>query len=392
MKQTDFDTYLLPAYKRLAVSFVRGNNATLWDSEGKDYIDLAAGVAVCSVGHGNRRLARAISDQAAKIIHVSNLYRIAPQEECARRIVELSGYDMRCFFGNSGTEVNEGAIKIARKYGEVEGRAKRYKIITLENSFHGRTITALKATGQVAKHDYFGPYPDGFVYAANVEEIESLIDETTVAVMIELVQGEGGVQPLDKQKVQNLSALLKSKDILLIVDEVQTGIYRCGSFLASHVYGITPDVITLAKGLGGGVPIGVVMTRLKEIFSYGDHGSTFGGNYLSTVAANEVLDILETYNKSGEMMEHQNYFETSLESFASYYPDVFTERVGIGMMQGLRVIDGEVLSKIIDSAFELGVLVIKSGRNTLRFVPPLTISKSEMDEGFRRLNSAMQHG
>jgi len=383
--------YLLSTYKRQEVSFERGDNATLWDSEGKEYIDFAAGVAVCSVGHGNRRLARAISDQAAKIIHVSNLYRIEPQEECARRIVELSGYDMRCFFGNSGTEVNEGAIKIARKYGEIEGRAKRYKIITLENSFHGRTITALKATGQVAKHDYFGPYPDGFVYAANVEEIESLIDETTVAVMIELVQGEGGVQPLDKQKVQNLSALLKSKDILLIVDEVQTGIYRCGSFLASHYYGITPDVITLAKGLGGGVPIGVVMTRLKDIFSYGDHGSTFGGNYLSTAAANEVLDILEAYNKSGEMMEHQKYFETSLESFASHYPDIFTERVGIGMMQGLRVIDGEVLSKIIDLAFEIGVLVIKSGRNTLRFVPPLTISKSEMDEGFRRLNSAIQH-
>ncbi|ADR35403.1 acetylornithine aminotransferase apoenzyme (plasmid) [Sulfuricurvum kujiense DSM 16994] len=384
--------YLLSTYKRQEVCFERGDNATLCDSEGKEYIDFAAGVAVCSVGHGNCRLARAISDQAAKILHVSNLYRIEPQEECARRIVELSGYDMRCFFGNSGTEANEGAIKIARKYGERDGSIKRYKIITLENSFHGRTITALKATGQASKHDYFGPYPDGFVYAANVEEIESLIDETTVAVMIELVQGEGGVQPLDKQKVQNLSALLKSKDILLIVDEVQTGIYRCGSFLASHYYGITPDVITLAKGLGGGVPIGVVMTRLKEIFSYGDHGSTFGGNYLSTVAANEVLDILEAYNKSGEMMEHQNYFETSLKSFALHYPDIFTERVGIGMMQGLRVIDSEVLSKIIDSAFEIGVLVIKSGRNTLRFVPPLTISKSEMDEGFRRLNSAMQHG
>lgn len=382
--------YLLSTYKRQEVSFERGDNATLWDSEGKEYIDFAAGVAVCSVGHGNRRLARAISDQATKIIHVSNLYRIAPQEECARRIVELSGYDMRCFFGNSGTEVNEGAIKIARKYGEVEGRAKRYKIITLENSFHGRTITALKATGQVAKHDYFGPYPDGFVYAANVEEIESLIDETTVAVMIELVQGEGGVQPLDKQKVQNLSALLKSKDILLIVDEVQTGIYRCGSFLASHVYGITPDVITLAKGLGGGVPIGVVMSRIKDIFYHGDHGSTFGGNYLSTTAANEVLDILEEYSQRGELIDHQNYFEMSLERFASAYPGIFTERVGIGMMQGLRVIDGEVLSKIIDSAFEIGVLVIKSGRNTLRFVPPLTISKSEMDEGFRRLNIAMQ--
>lgn len=389
MKQTDFDTYLLPAYKRQTVCFERGDNATLWDSEGKEYIDFAAGVAVCSIGHGNVRLARAISDQAAKIIHVSNLYCIEPQAECARHIVSLSGYDMKCFFGNSGTEANEGAIKIARKYGVRDGKIKRYKIITLENSFHGRTITALKATGQVAKHDYFGPYPDGFVYATNVEEIESLIDEYTVAVMIELVQGEGGVQPLDPQNIQSLALLLKSKDILLIVDEVQTGVYRCGSFLASHTYGITPDVITLAKGLGGGVPIGVVMTRLKNIFSYGDHGSTFGGNYLSTVAANEVLNILEEYNQSGELMDHQNYFETSLKRFAMEYPNIFMERVGIGMMQGLRVIDGDTLSKIVDTARDSGVLVIKSGKNTLRFVPPLTISKNELDEGFRRLKIAM---
>lgn len=389
MKQTDFDTYLLPTYKRQAVSFERGDNATLWDSEGREYIDFAAGVAVCSVGHGNACLARAISDQAAKIIHVSNLYCIEPQAECARRIVSLSGYDMKCFFGNSGTEANEGAIKIARKYGERDGSIKRYKIITLENSFHGRTITALKATGQASKHDYFGPYPDGFVYAANVEEIESLIDEYTVAVMIELVQGEGGIQPLNPVAVQRLARSLKSKDILLIVDEVQTGVYRCGSFLASHVYGITPDVITLAKGLGGGVPIGVVMSGIKDIFSHGDHGSTFGGNYLSIAAANEVLDSLEAYSQSGELAEHQNYFETSLERFASEYPGIFTERVGIGMMQGLRVIDGDTLANIIDLAVETGVLVIKSGKNTLRFVPPLTISKSEIDEGFRRLNLTM---
>ncbi|WP_295055838.1 aminotransferase class III-fold pyridoxal phosphate-dependent enzyme [Sulfuricurvum sp.] len=381
--------YLLSTYKRQEVCFERGDNATLWDGDGKEYIDFAAGVAVCSVGHGNYRLARAISDQVAKIIHVSNLYRIEPQEECARRIVELSEYDMRCFFGNSGTEVNEGAIKIARKYGEVDGKVKRYKIITLKNSFHGRTITALKATGQVAKHDYFGPYPDGFVYAASVEEIESLIDEYTVAVMIELVQGEGGVQPLNLVAVQRLALSLKSKDILLIVDEVQTGVYRCGSFLASHIYGITPDVITLAKGLGGGVPIGVVMSGIKDIFSYGDHGSTFGGNYLSSASANEVLDILEEYSQRGELIDHQNYFETSLERFASAYPSIFTERVGIGMMQGLRVIDGNTLSKIINIAVETGVLVIKSGKNTLRFVPPLTISKSEIDEGFRRLNLVM---
>ena len=282
----NFDNYVLPTYGRQNVSFVKGKNSVLVDSEGKEYIDFAAGIAVCSVGHGNERLSKAICDQVSNLIHVSNLYYIEPQAECARKIVEISGYDMKCFFANSGAEANEGAIKIARKYGEIDGQTKRYKIITLEHSFHGRTITALKATGQEAMHNYFGPFPDGFVYAKTVEEVESLLDDHTVAVMIELVQGEGGVQPQDRQKIQALEKLLKSRDILLMVDEVQTGIYRTGEFLASNLYGINPDVITLAKGLGGGVPIGVVMTSKKDIFKAGDHGSTFGGNYLSTAAAN----------------------------------------------------------------------------------------------------------
>ncbi|MFZ5373984.1 MAG: aminotransferase class III-fold pyridoxal phosphate-dependent enzyme, partial [Campylobacterota bacterium] len=204
----NFENYVLPTYGRQNVSFVKGVNARLIDSEGKEYVDFAAGIAVCSVGHGNDRLTKAICEQASRLIHVSNLYLIEPQAECARRIVEQSGYDMKCFFGNSGAEANEGAIKIARKYGEENGQPKRYKIITLQHSFHGRTITALKATGQESMHNYFGPFPDGFVYAKNIDEIESLLDDHTVAVMIELVQGEGGVQPQDRQKVQALAALL----------------------------------------------------------------------------------------------------------------------------------------------------------------------------------------
>jgi acetylornithine aminotransferase len=296
---------------------------------------------------------------------------------------------MKCFFGNSGAEANEGAIKIARKYGEVEGQPKRYKIITLDHSFHGRTITALKATGQESMHNYFGPFPDGFVYAKNIDEIESLLDDHTVAVMIELVQGEGGVQPQDRAKVQALAALLKSRDILLMVDEVQTGIYRTGEFLASNLYEIEPDVITLAKGLGGGVPIGVVMTGKKDIFAPGDHGSTFGGNYLSTAAANEVLDILEELKGSGELDEHLLYFETALAKFASSHPAIFLEHVGLGMMRGLRVCDADTLGKVINAARQAGVIVLKAGRNTLRFLPPLTITKADIDEGFVRLEKAI---
>ena len=294
--------YVLPTYARQDLSFVSGDNARLTDDKGREFIDFTSGIGVVSVGHANARVSQAICEQVSRITHISNLYLIEPQAQCAKKIVDLSGYDMKCFFGNSGAEANEGAIKIARKYGEVDGEPKRYKIITLEHSFHGRTITTVKATGQVAMHNYFGPFPDGFTYAKSIDEIEGMIDDHTIAVMIELVQGEGGVQPLDREKIRTLSAMLKRKDVLLIVDEVQTGVYRTGEFLASNLYEIEPDIITLAKGLGGGVPIGVVMTAKKEVFSAGDHGSTFGGNYLSTVAANSVLDILESYKISGTWM------------------------------------------------------------------------------------------
>jgi len=383
------EKYILPTYTRNYTNFVSGKNAVLKDDTGKDYIDFTSGIAVVSVGHGNEKVAKAICDQVSNITHISNLYVIEPQVKCAERIVKQSGYDMKCFFANSGAEANEGAIKIARKYGEVEGQVKRYKIITLDQSFHGRTITALKATGQEAMHNYFGPFPDGFAYAKDIDAIESMLDEHTVAVMIELVQGEGGVQPLDKQKVQALAKVLKAKDILLMVDEVQTGIYRTGEFLASNLYEIEPDVITLAKGLGGGVPIGVVMTTKKDIFKAGDHGSTFGGNYLSTAAANAVLDILENEKNSGELDRIFIKFGIHLDELFNKYPNLFTHSVGFGLMRGLRVKDADTLSSIIKSAFEKGVLVLKAGRNTLRFLPPLTISDAEIIEGFKRLDEAL---
>ena len=381
--------YVLPTYARQDLSFVRGENARLYDSEGREFIDFTSGIGVASVGHGNPRTAKAICEQVSRITHISNLYLIEPQAECARRIVQQSGYDMKCFFGNSGAEANEGAIKIARKYGEVDGEVKRYKIITLEHSFHGRTITALKATGQESMHNYFGPYPDGFAYAKSIDEIEGLIDGHTVAVMIELVQGEGGVQPLERAKVQALEKMLKSRDILLMVDEVQTGVYRTGEFLASNLYGIEPDVITLAKGLSGGVPIGVVMTSKKEIFGPGDHGSTFGGNYLSTTAANAVLDELEAYKQSGRLDEAFLYFDKLLGELHEANPALFAEKVGFGMMRGLRVKDAATLAAIIGAARNEGLLVLKAGRNTLRMLPPLTITREEMDEGFDRLRRAL---
>ncbi|ABB44532.1 acetylornithine aminotransferase [Sulfurimonas denitrificans DSM 1251] len=378
--------YVLPTYARADVEFVSGNNAIVVDANGKKYIDFASGIAVCSVGHANKRVNDAICKQLSNITHTSNLYYIAPQAKAAQKIVEASGYDMKCFFGNSGAEANEGAIKIARKFGEKDGELKRYKVITLQHSFHGRTITTVKATGQEKMHNYFGPYPDGFVYADNIDHVASLVDDHTCAVMIELVQGEGGVQPLDRDSVQKLAKFLKEKNVLLIIDEVQTGIYRTGKFLASNYYDIKPDVVTLAKGLGGGVPIGVVMTTLKDVFGAGDHGSTFGGNFLSTTAACEVVDILNEMNESGELQKGIDYFDSELEKFYNAHRDIFTSKVGIGMMCGLRVKDGDTLTKIISNAREEGVIVLKAGRDTLRLLPALTITKEEIDEGFTSLN------
>ena len=379
----------MPTYARADIEFVSGDNATLMDSHGRDYIDFTSGIGVVSIGHGENVLARTLSDQAKKIIHISNLYYIEPQERAAKKIVEASGYDMNCFFGNSGAEANEGAIKIARKYGEVDGQPKRYKIITLKHSFHGRTITTVKATGQEAMHNYFGPYPDGFVYAETIDDIAGQIDDHTVAVMIELIQGEGGVQPVDKEKVKRLAAFLKERDILLIVDEVQTGVYRTGEFTASQLYGIEPDIITLAKGLGGGVPIGVVMSAKKDVLGPGDHGSTFGGNYLSSTAAMTVVDFLNHYKESGALDEMIIAFSQKLEEVQAAHSDIFSEAVGFGLMRGLRMKDAETLANLINLARENGVMVLRAGRNTLRFLPPLTITKEEMDEGFIRLEKAI---
>ena len=389
LEQIDKD-YILHSYARNYTNFVKGDNATFYDDKGKDYIDFSSGIGVCSVGHGNKRVANAICNQAQNLIHTSNLWLIEPQALLAKRIVELSGYDMRVFFANSGAEANEGAVKIARKYGYENFENKRYKIITLEHSFHGRTITTVKATGQEKMHSpSFSPYPDGFVYVKSVREIYKNIDDETVAVMIELVQGEGGVEPFSIDDIKVLSKELKSRGLLLIVDEVQTGVYRSGEFLASNYYGIQPDIITLAKGLGGGVPIGAVMTNLKDIFKPGDHGSTFGGNFLCTKASLEVLDILNDEYSNGNIKDRVDMFDSYLTKLCNSLPEFFEKSVGLGLMRGLRCKSDKIQTDIINSAFNEGVIVLKAGRNTVRFLPPLTISEDEIKEGFKRLELAL---
>ena len=379
---------LMNNYSRADVGFIKGKGAVLWDKNGKDYIDFASGIGVCALGHSHKGVAKVIAKQAKTLLHTSNLYNIAPQAKLANKISNLLGGGYELFFANSGAEANECAIKLARKFGFSKGR--KSEIISLKNSFHGRTIATLAMTGQDRFHpDEFGAYPDGFKFYDSIDDIIANLNENTAAVIIELVQGEGGINPLDKDKVQNLAKILNQKDILLITDEVQCGVYRTGEFVTSKLYDIVPDIITFAKGLGNGVPISACATR-KSIFSPGDHGSTFGGGFLVTAVSEYVLDRLDELKNSGKLDKIIAKFEKKIDKLIEENSDIFLKRVGIGLMQGVVLKDSNLLSQIVSEALENRVLVLKSGDRTLRFLPPLNLSKKEMKEGFTRLKKAIR--
>lgn len=378
---------LMNNYSRASVGFVSGKGATLWDKGGKDYIDFASGIGVCALGHSHKGVEKVISKQAKTLLHTSNLYNITPQSKLADKISNMLGGGYELFFANSGAEANECAIKLARKFGFIKGR--KSEIISLKNSFHGRTIATLAMTGQDKFHpDEFGAYPDGFKFYDDIDEIIKNLNQNTTAVIIELVQGEGGINPLDKAKVQELARILKQRDILLITDEVQCGVYRTGEFVTSKLYDITPDIITFAKGLGNGVPIGACASRVS-IFKPGDHGSTFGGGFLVTSVAEYVLSQLSRLKNSGKLDKKIAKFEKNLDKLVEQNSDIFLKRVGLGLMQGIVVKDSNLLSKIVSKALECGVLVLRSGDSTLRFLPPLNLSKKEMKDGFTRLKLAI---
>ena len=381
--------YLMDNFARVNVALVRGEGSIVYDETGKDYVDFGAGIGVNCLGHANEIVLEAIGTQAAQIIHGSNIYRILPQEALAQKISELLGYRTYAVFCNSGAEANEAAIKMARKYGTVNFPNKKFEILTLRNSFHGRTLATLQATGQDKFHpEIFAPYMPGFKFFDDIEEIIAHIDENSVAVMIELVQGEGGIKPLDKASVQKLAAVLKEKKLLLITDEVQCGVYRTGEFATSQIYGIRPDIITFAKGLAGGVPIGACVAQ-QNIFAPGEHGSTFGGNFLATSTALAVLSQLQFLKASGKLDKTIKRFIKKLDGLAADYPSLIEKRVGLGLMQGLVLRDEKNLSEIFNKALQNGLLILKSGKCTLRFLPALNIKKSEIKEGFARLRKSL---
>ena len=372
--------YVMNTYGRFPIALDHGEGATLWDIEGKKYIDLASGIGVNCMGYNNPAIVDAITNQAHKLTHVSNLFTTEPMVQVAKKLVEKTHLNGKVFFANSGAEANEGAIKLARKYSFDKYGEGRYKIVTLVNSFHGRTVTTLKATGQDRFHNYFFPFTEGFDYAAanDVDSVRHKADEMTCAVMMELVQGEGGVLPLEKEFVHQVEAFCRERDILLIIDEVQTGIGRTGSLFCFQQYGIRPDVVTMAKGLGGGVPIGAVLAAesCSNVLTPGTHATTFGGTPLVCAAANAVLDTVGDGQFLAQVKEKGEYLKNGILSIDS--PNILGVR-GMGLMLGIIVEDGKHAA-YANKLIEKGVLALTAGKNAVRLLPPLTISREEMDE------------
>ena len=385
LKEMD-QTYVMQTYNRFPVDIDHGKNATLYSLSGKEYIDFTSGIGVCSLGCADPRWVQAITDQAGKLGHISNLYYTQPGPKLAKALCQRTG--MACaFFGNSGAEANEAMIKLARKYSFDKYGKGRSTIITLNHSFHGRTITTLTATGQPAYHNYFFPLNEAFRYADPTWE--SILEQTgddVCGIMMELIQGEGGVNPLDKELVQRVAQLCQEKDWLLLIDEVQTGVGRTGSLFAFQQYGIQPDVSTFAKGIAGGLPMGGILANetCAKVLTAGTHGSTFGANPIAAAAACTILDILDDQMME-EVKAKGQYLRGGILALNS---PCLGNVVGMGLMLGVDV-KGERTNKELASLLaENGLLVLTAGPR-LRLLPPLTITKEEMDKGLAILKQTL---
>jgi len=382
------EQYVMHSYGRFPVAIDHGKGATVWDVEGKEYIDFTSGIGVCSLGHGDEGWVKAVADQAAKLAHISNLYYAEPYVQAAQRLCTRTGM-ANVMFGNSGAEANEAMIKLARKYSFDKYGKGRGTVITLHNSFHGRTITTLAATGQEKFHNYFFPFTEGFRYAdANdLDSVEAVAGHDVCAVMVELVQGEGGVLPLDKEFVQKTAQLCAKRDWLFLVDEVQTGVGRTGSLFAFQQYGIQPDVVSFAKGIAGGLPFGGVMAneKCRNVFAPGTHGTTFGGNPIAAAAACHVLDTLDDEFLL-QVQEKGDYIRGRIE--AMDVPCLGSTR-GLGMMIGIQVKGEKTNRELAAKLLEHGLLCLTAGPD-LRLLPPLVATKEELDKGLDILENALR--
>lgn len=392
-KQEYIDTAeqeLLHTYNRFSLVLDHGEGVYLYDTDGKAYLDFAAGIAVCALGYSNEAYKNALKDQVDKLLHTSNLYYNVPTIEAAKKALKASGMD-RIFFTNSGTEAIEGAIKAAKKYAYTRDGHAGHEIIAMKHSFHGRSIGALSVTGNAHYQEPFAPLMPGVKFAEynNLESVKELVTDKTCAVIMETVQGEGGIYPADPAFIEGVRRLCDEKDMLLILDEIQCGMGRTGEMFAWQNYGVKPDIMTCAKALGCGVPVGAFFLTQRvadKSLAPGDHGTTYGGNPFVGAAVSAVFDQFKACDILGHVKEVAPYLEQKLDELVEKYDFLVTRR-GKGLMQG--VVCKLPVGKVAAAALEQGLIVITAGADVLRFVPPLVIEKQHVDEMIEKLEKAL---
>jgi acetylornithine/N-succinyldiaminopimelate aminotransferase len=383
LKQRDWvaleHKYYQGTFKRQPITLVKGEGTRVWDSQGKVYLDFVAGIAVNVLGHCHPAIVEAVQHQVTQLVHVSNLYYNTRQIELAELLAQQSG-GMRSFFSNSGAEADEGAIKLARKYGRLH-RNGAYEVISMERSFHGRTLATTAATGQAYYQATWAPLPDGFkqVPYNDLDALKAATSEKTAAILLEAVQGEGGIYPADKSYIQGLRQWCDEQDLVMICDEVQAGMGRTGKFYSWEHYDIVPDIVTMAKGLAGGIPIGAMLTGPRtDIFDPGDHGTTFGGNPIASAAGIATIQTILADNLIENAKKMGSYWRAKMDAFCEKYDFIDSPR-GIGLMQAVNV-QRELAPAIVQRALEHGLLLNNLGPGTLRIVPPLIVTTDDIDE------------
>ena len=390
MVSSEHSKYLVANYAAPAIEIVRGEGTKVWDSDGKEYLDFTTGIAVSNLGHSHPHWVQAVSSQANELVHCSNLFSIPEQVRLAKRLVEKIGPG-KVLFCNSGAEANEGLIKLARKVGNQNEDTERHKIVVAENGFHGRTMGALSATASAKYRKGFEPLLSSFSFAPlnDIEAFDKTIDGSTVAVLVESIQGEGGIYEAEDTFLQNLSTICHERNVLLLLDEVQAGIGRTGEFLGFQKSGITPSAVAMAKGLGGGFPIGAIWIseQYADTFGPGSHGTTFGGSPLACSAAHAVLDVLEKEDLIHTTREKGADLHQKLSEFISKYPDLVSEVRGRGLMLALAFKNDP--APLVKKFREAGLLVVGAGGHAIRFLPPLNVSDDEIEQAVSIVDNAL---
>jgi acetylornithine/N-succinyldiaminopimelate aminotransferase len=383
------DKYYLPVFSRYKVAFTHGKGCYLYDAEGKAYLDFLGGIAVNALGYAHPVLVKALSEQAAKLTHCSNIFYTDIQAKAVKLISEVTGFD-RVFLANSGAEANEGAMKLARKYG-VSMDPCKFKIISADESFHGRTFDTLAATGHEHYRVGYGPLPPGheFVHFGDLKELEAAMDDEVCAVLLEPIQGEGGVHPATKEYLEGVRKLCDKYKALLMFDEVQCGVCRSGKWFAYMLYGVKPDVMTFAKGIGGGFPMGgfCVDEKYAHVFAPGDHGSTFGGNAIACAATFATLSTLKSENMADKVVAKGKYFKEKLQQLQEKHPDKVKEVRGTGLLLGMELTKKG--SPVVESCLADGLIVNCTAEKVIRLVPPLIVTEAEIDKAVAILDKAL---